>query len=383
MVIKGGGVIARRGENIRQRKDGRFEARYKVGYKIDGSPIYKSVYGKTYTAVKEKRMKAIQKGNEKNKQGTTITVQDVSIRWLETKKTQIKQSTYVKYYDTVYNHIVPKIGNIKLKKIMQSIIDEYIRELNTNGRKDKKGGLSAKSIKEIIGVFKQILQYAKKEYDFYFPDFEYCLPKSKTHEIQTLTHEEQERFTTYLIQNIDRINLGLLICLLTGLRIGEVCALKYENIDKGKKCIKIKKTLQRIRNTEPNAIQKTIVIIEDPKSTASTREVPIKEFLLNQINRFKGSDNDFLLTGSTRKYIEPRTLQNRFKQVLREVKIKEVNYHALRHTFATNAIESGCDPKTLSELLGHSDIQLTLRTYVHSSYELKQRNIENMPIYYA
>lgn len=328
-------------------------------------------------------MKAIQKGNEKNKQGTTITIQDVSIRWLETKKTQVKQSTYVKYYYVVYNHIVPALGSIKLKKLSQTIIDEYIKELNTNGRKDKKGGLSAESTKKIIGIMKQILQYAKKEYGFYYSDFEYCLPKSKVHEVQTLTHEEQERLTTYLIQNIDRINLGLLICLLTGLRIGEVCALKYENIDKNKMCIKVKKTLQRIKNTEPNAIQKTIVIIEDPKSTASTREVPIKEFLLNQINRFKGSDSDFILTGSTRKCTEPRTLQNRFKRVLTEVKIKEVNYHALRHTFATNAIESGCDPKTLSELLGHSDIQLTLRTYVHSSYELKQRNIENMPIYYA
>lgn len=320
-------------------------------------------------------MKAIQKGNEKNKQSTTITVQDVSIKWLETKKTQVKQSTYVKYYDVIYSHIVPQLGKIQIKKMMQSIIDEYIKELNRNGRKDKKGGLSAKSIKEVIGVFKQILQYAKKEYEFNHLDFVYCLPKSKTHEIQTLTHEEQERFTTYLILNLDRLNLGLLICLLTGLRIGEVCALKYENIDKNKMCIKVKKTLQRVKNTEPNAVQKTIVIIDEPKSTASIREVPIKEFLLNQINRFKGDNNGFILTGSIRKYIEPRTLQNRFKRVLREVKIKEVNYHALRHTFATNAIESGCDPKTLSELLGHSDVQLTLRTYVHSSYKLKQRNI--------
>lgn len=341
------------------------------------------MYGKTYTEVKEKRMKAIQKGNENVKKGSTITIQDVSIKWLETKKPNVKQSTYAKYHDTIHNYIIPQLGNIKVKKISQPMINEYIQELNKNGRKDKKGGLAAKSVKEVIGVFKQILQYAKKEYDFYLPDFEYCLPKSKVHEIQTLTHEEQERLTTYLIQNMDRINLGLLICLLTGLRIGEVCALKYENIDKNKTCIKVEKTLQRIKNMEPNAVHKTIVIIDNPKSTASIREVPLKEFLLNHINRFKGSNSDFILTGSTRKYIEPRILQNRFKRVLREVKIKEVNYHVLRHTFATNAIESGCDPKTLSELLGHSDVQLTLRTYVHSSYELKQKNIENMPIYYA
>lgn len=175
----------------------------------------------------------------------------------------------------------------------------------------------------------------------------------------------------------------MLICLNTGLRIGEICALRYGNINEQKSCVCVRKTLQRIKNTTGNFDSKTFINIDVPKSKTSIRDIPIKSFLINIIKRFNGCENEFILTGNNNKYIEPRALENHFKKVLQTIRIKEVNFHALRHTFATNMIEAGCDPKTLSELLGHSDIQLTLKTYVHSSYELKQKSIEKLPEYCA
>lgn len=375
--------IARKGENIRKRKDGRYEARYQAGYKLDGKPLYKSIYAKTYSDAKQKRLQALKTVNTETKTTKAITISDISIDWLSKQKLEVKTTSYAKYYDNVYNHILPHLGKIKVKAINQNTIDEYIKLLHEKGRKDKQGGLSSETIKLIAGTLKQIFKYTKKKYSINTLDFEYIIPKAKSKEVETLNHEEQERLTTYLVNNLDRQNLGLLICLYTGLRIGEICATRNGYIDINKKAIKVKKTLQRIKNVEVNAVTKTIVVIDEPKSDKSIREIPIADFLINKIKQFTGKDSDFILTGSAKRYIEPRTLTNRFKSVLSHLKIKDIKFHALRHTFATNAIESGCDIKTLSELLGHSDVQLTLRIYVHSNYELKKQSIENMIIYCA
>lgn len=374
--------MARRGENIRKRKDGRYEARYKSGFNKNGMPVYKSVYGKTYSEAKNNRLNFLS-GNKKVKNKNSLTIKDISIEWLEIKKLEVKKSTYAKYLDNVYNHILPCLGGIKICSLNQALINQFIREKSCKGNSENYKPLKSKTIKGILNVLKQILKFAEKQYKCTNLNFEYIIPKDECKEIQTLSHKEQTRLIDYLVCNLDRKNLGLLICLNTGLRIGEVCALTHGNINKYKSCICVRKTMQRIKNTTNHAKTKTIINIDDPKSRTSMRDIPINGFLIDKINCFNGKENDFLLTGSRTEYIEPRTMENHFKNVLNKLNIREVKFHAIRHTFATNMIESGCDPKTLSELLGHADVQLTLKTYVHSSYELKQKSIENMPVYCA
>lgn len=367
--------MARRGENIRKRKDGRYEARYKSGFDKNGIPIYKSVYGKTYTEAKNNRLSIIS-GNKQKTNKSYLLVRDIAIEWLEMKKLEVKKSTFAKYYDTVYNHIIRSIGGIKLCNINQNTINDLILNKYNNG-------LGTKSIKGIVNVLKQVLSFSEKQYNCNIGNLDYIIPKEEFKEVQTLSQNEQTRLIHYLLSNLDRKNLGLLICLNTGLRIGELCALKHENINFTKSCICIRKTMQRIKNMNPKSKKKTIITIDEPKSKTSMRDIPIKSFLLDKIDYFKGNENDFILTGSKVEYIEPRTMENHLKRILNTLNIKAVKFHALRHTFATNMIESGCDPKTLSELLGHSDVQLTLKTYVHSSYELKKKSIEKLPEYCA
>ena len=353
--------MARRGENIRKRKDGRYEARYKSGFNKDGVPVYKSVYGKTYTEAKNNRLNFLS-GNKEVKGKNTLTIKDISVEWLEMKKLEVKKSTYAKYLDNVFNHILPCLGGIKICNLNQVLINQFINEKSCKGNSIDYKPLKCKTIKGILNVLKQILKFAEKQYRCANLNFEYVIPKDECKEIQTLSHNEQIRLIDYLICNLDRKNLGILICLNTGLRIGEVCALTHGNINKYKSCICVRKTMQRIKNTTSHAKTKTIINIDDPKSKTSMRDIPISSFLIDKINCFNGKENDFLLTGSRTDYIEPRTMENHFKKVLQEINIKEVKFHAIRHTFATNMIESGCDPKTLSELLGHADVQLTLKT---------------------
>ena len=171
--------------------------------------------------------------------------------------------------------------------------------------------------------------------------------------------------------------MGILICLNTGLRIGEVCALRWENIDFESKKIHIEKTIERIYSKEEN---KTIVIIDTPKSITSVRTIPINSKLYNILKQIRGKSKktDFVLTGSSEHYVEPRNYQYHFKEILKRNKVKKYKFHTLRHTFATNCIEAGMDIKSLSEILGHADVSITLNIYVHSSDKIKRKYLEKI-----
>lgn len=164
----------------------------------------------------------------------------------------------------------------------------------------------------------------------------------------------------------------------TGIRIGEICALKFEDISLSDKIIHIDKTVQRVQNFNETSPQKTSVIITLPKSPKSIRDIPIPNFIINIIKEnFECSPNAFLLSGNT-SFIEPRTLENRFNSILKQCDIENVNFHVLRHTFATHSVEVGFETKSLSEILGHSSVNITLNRYVHTSMQLKQKNMAKL-----
>lgn len=204
------------------------------------------------------------------------------------------------------------------------------------------------------------------------------VPKTK---IEILTDTEQQRLEDYLMSNLNSINLGILLVLFTGIRIGEICSLMVYDLELDTGYLNINKTLQRVKNLEENAKTKTKIIIDTPKSDSSIRTIPLPNFLIEMIEKVTKdfNKNSFFLTGSIHKFIEPRTLENKYKKILENCKIEYRNFHTLRHSFASNClIKNYYDYKTLSEILGHSNPTITLKKYVHSNNFIKSEQVKRI-----
>ena len=203
--------------------------------------------------------------------------------------------------------------------------------------------------------------------------------KQSAAEMRVLSRSEQDRLCQYLSSDLNSANMGILVCLFTGIRIGEVCALKWEDISLSDQTIHVHQTMQRVQNKqEAEAAARTRVIITAPKSACSIRTIPIPDMLAEYIIQHQTSATGYFLTNSCLQYMEPRVLQMRFKQVLKKCSVKSANYHSLRHTFATRCIELGFDVKSLSEILGHASVNITMNRYVHPSMDLKRENMRRL-----
>lgn len=349
------------------RKDGRYEARYPYGYKEDGSINYKSVYGKTIDEVNLKRDIEI----ETKKNSNDLLILDKSYlgyyinAWLKSAKIRCKKSTYSNYQYMVNARIVSKFAKVKKKNITSEMVDSYTTDLLNQG-------LLPKTVKDIVVVIKQILNLAGIKLDV-------SLPKIPKKEIQIFKIEEQVILERFLLDNINTTTLGIYFCLYTGLRIGELCALKWENIDIKNKKVKINKTITRIKNPSMNSDVKTVVVMDEPKSSSSIREIPIPDFIIPILRKISKDviPTDFFVTGNG-SFVETRTYFNRYKKILGKINLSNYNFHALRHTFATRCVEKGFDPKTLSEILGHSSVKITLERYVHPNYENKVKMMNQL-----
>ena len=374
--------MSRRGDNIRKRKDGRWEARVIERHTEDGKACYKSIYANSYTEVKNKS-RSYQKQEIKPKTITCKTVDVVSYEWLESMGIKLKQSTYALYYRRIQEHIIPYFKNTRIDNISNDMVNRFVRDKSISGRLDKKGGLAPKTIKDLVSLLNQILLFAQKKGYLQGYILDLIKPMQEYKELTILSKSEQNQLVSYVKQDTDAIKLGVLISLYTGIRLGELCAIKWSDIDIEGGTLKIDKTIQRIKNIDKFATTKTKIIIDKPKSHKSLRVVPIPSFLYNKLlsQRNRSFNNSYLLTGNNT-YIEPRTYQKHFKRILKGANIRDINFHALRHTYATRAIESGIDIKTLSELLGHSSVKFTLDRYVHSSDELKKESVEKLAVSY-
>ena len=232
-------------------------------------------------------------------------------------------------------------------------------------------------MRDIVTKLKEIINFYEEEHNTKLNIKKMSLPKMNKKEIQILSNKEKQKLEKYCIQQNDLKSLGILICLNTGLRVGEVCALRWENVDFETRRIHVEKTIERIYSKEEN---KTIVIIDTPKSITSVRTIPINSKLYNILKQIRGKSKktDFVLTGSSEHYVEPRNYQYHFKEILKRNKVKKYKFHTLRHTFATNCIEAGMNIKFLSEILGHADVSITLNIYVHSSDKAKRKYLEKI-----
>jgi integrase len=309
-----------------------------------------------------------------------VIYHEIALSWLQSAKLRIKESTYARYYYVVSKYILPYLGQYKINQISNAVMNQYIEGLLKYGGSDSVLGLSNKSVSDILTIVKSTLLYAKSNGYAVLCDYSFLSIKRSEKEIRILTKDEQKRLSTFLLCQTDNYKLGVLISLYTGMRLGEVCALKWKNINLETKSIKVIETMQRIKNTDLSEKRKTKVIISEPKSKCSIREIPIPACLLEIIESFYSAPNDFVLSGSALKYVEPRNLQYHFHKYVKEVAIENVNYHSLRHTFATRCVELGFEIKSLSEILGHANVNITLNRYVHSSFELKMQNMNRLSL---
>ena len=235
--------------------------------------------------------------------------------------------------------------------------------------------------KKIKYIITASLNYAyKNKYSFKLINLEEIKLKNVPGEINIFSKENQGILEENLKVKPNIRKLCLLLCLYTGLRIGEVCGLKWEDINFSNNSLIVNRTIIRIKNSNKNIKTKTILIASTPKSSSSVRVVPIPNFLIEILKTFKSNDKYYLLSQSETIY-DPRLFQSFYKRILEKCNIKYIKFHTIRHTFATRALESKMDIKTLSEIMGHSSIEITLKLYVHPSYETKKIMIENLVNY--
>lgn len=373
--------MAKRGENIRKRKDGRWEGRFIKCRNSDGKAIYGSVYGKTYTSVKEK-LKEVNNNQFEFLKGNKMTFGEALFLWLENNKVKQKTQTYSKYLHLINTQIKPSIGHIKLSKINYVIINQYVSEKSTSGNLITNAGLSPSYIQTICFIIESTIRFCVENNLCSPVSGKIIRPTKQRKNIKILSFEEQKLLESSLLNNINETKIGILLSLYAGLRVGEVCGLKWENIDLENGIISIDSSVERIKNVnKENCSSKTVLILTDTKSETSNRTIPISKVLQKILLKNKQNNNRFVIEGKSHPYADPRTLQYAFKKCLKECDLPEVNYHALRHTFATRCVEAGVDIKSLSEILGHSNVNITLNTYVHSSLEQKKLQMEKLNIY--
>ncbi len=371
--------MPRRGENIYKRKDGRWEGRYIKGYDENNKAKYASVYAHTYNDVKIKLFQA--KNNTQNKElngKDEQTLMVYALKWLDNIHLRIKHSTYVKYANIVNNHIISALGNYKMCELTTENIREYADKESSFGKINTSKGLSPKTVKDILSVLRLILSYARELGIEIHCNLDLISIRSATEDKKIISDNEHRILLKYLLEEPDYIKTGILMCLYTGIRIGEICALRFEDISLTNNTVCVTKTMQRLQTLDEHSKTKTTITITPPKSKSSQREIPLPTFIAEQIKRLSFCPQAYLLTGDINHYIEPRTMENKFKSCLKKCGLPQYNFHQLRHRFATRCIEAGFEIKTLSEILGHSSVNITLDRYVHSSLEFKRQNMNKL-----
>lgn len=365
--------MPRQGKNIYLRKDGRWEGRYQKD-KINGKTQYGYVFGKTYEET-EQKLDAIKTKLKESTVLSSSSFESVSLEWLTTQKPQLKTSSYAKYANLLNSYLIPSFSAMPIQSITRNKAMKYSRELLVSGGISGQG-LAPKTVNSIVSVLKNVLEYASRELGISTASIEDISVRQPQKPMRVLSRLEQTILSDRLRNEPSPCNLGILLCLYTGMRIGEICALMWGDINIEEQYLFVHKSMQRVQTGDKDV--KTKVIIQTPKSDCSIRKIPIPDEMLQLLIQSRKQDDAFFLTGMIHSYMEPRSMENRFKTMTGICGISNINFHALRHTFATRCVELGFDIKSLSEILGHASVNITLNRYVHPSMELKQENMNRL-----
>ena len=298
------------------------------------------------------------------------TIREIAAAWKEYKRPYVKQSTMAAYVLILENHILPTFGedNSLPEQSVQAFVLHKIES-----------GLSTKSVKDILIVLKMVMKFGvKKEWMTYYEwDIKYP-PNSENKVLDVLSVTNHRKILNHIQSHFTFMGLGIYISLSTGLRIGEICSLKWSDINVTDGILTVNRTIERIYIIEGEK-KHTELVINTPKTKNSCREIPMNKELLGMLKPLKKVVNEdyYILTNDERP-TEPRTYRNYYKRLMEKLDIPKLKYHGLRHSFATRCIEVGCDYKTVSVLLGHSNISTTLNLYVHPNMEQKKRCIDKV-----
>ncbi len=357
--------MGKRGENIYKRKDGRWEGRFFDGRFINGRKHYVSVYGRTYREVKEKISSA--KKMSAYPGSCRLTFEQAGLKWLDYIKLRVKPSTYANYLYLFTRHLHPYFGNTDMKKLTKTMVHQFIDDKLSHGRLNGKGGVSHKYMRDMLSIVKSIAAFCEDQYDIISQIANVKSRKPEQREMKVLTEPQQKHLSVYLMENLTEQNLGILLSLYTGLRLGEVCGLLWEDFDDETGSLRVGRTVQRISDNKGS----TYLAAGTPKTSASMRYIPLPQFLWNILSERKAEKNMPIISNNMR-YTEPATLRRSFKSSLHKCGLPEIRYHDLRHTFATTCVQKQFDVKALSEILGHANSAMTLNRYVHPSMEQKR-----------
>lgn len=375
--------MCRKGDNIRKRKDGRWEARYIRYRDSEGKIHYGSLYGKSYREVKDKRNKKITElpeyGIYRHTSGTLnyqSTVEEAAEYWKQNIRHTIKASTFSNYEQIAKNQILPMLGTFQIRKITNQHISSFIRKKQENE-------LAVGTIHVILSVLRSILNSAAQEGIYTAEAIHYPHISGAAKEIKTMNSQDYQTLETFLMSNMDSFHFGLLLCMHTGIRVGELSGLRWGDIDLGQRKVKIRRTVVRIRNLnqaenpQTHKIPKTILHIGPPKTEHSNREIPLPDKLVCLAKSLCQEEKKYILTGSSR-CMEPRAIQRKYASLLKACSIPQIKIHSLRHQFSCRWVEHGFDAKSLSEILGHTSVRTTMDLYVHIQAETKRQYMNEM-----
>ena len=360
--------MAKRGENIYKRKDGRYEGRYVRGHSVEGKTLFGYIYAYTYAEVKQSLTlaKAASKQAEPVRFIGKGTLGEFLLWWLKNvMRERVKASTYAQYQERIIHHIIPALGGVAVCKLSTEQVQEFVNVLSGKG-------LAASTTINIARLLRSAMQ---KAVELHVASVNPCddvtLPNFEIKTRRALDRTEQVQLEQMAANAGKNVDIGVFLALYGGLRIGELCALRWRDFDLFSGTLTVRSTLQRIRNFEGGAA-KTVLAESAPKSKRSMRQIPLPADVADKLRRY-GKDafgDNFILTDSI-KPLEPRTLRARFDKIANNAGLS-IPFHSLRHTYAARCLEHNFDIQTLSELLGHATANTTLTVYAHSVLEHKR-----------
>ena len=299
-------------------------------------------------------------------------LKDVARQYIDELRMTHRRVTITKYEWQLRNYIIPEFGDKHVNEISTQDIISFVNRLLARNK-----ALSPKTIHEIHAMMARIRRFSILHgYDIRYAADCIGIPTEEK-KISILTAKEEEKLLTYLKENFNLTSMGILLSLFSGIRLGELCALKWNDFSLEERYFHVNRTMYRLPNTDKNASSKTVVAVEEFEKPSSIRTIPIPEKLVDYLSPEYVADA-YILSGNKDRFIDPRTMENRFKAILKKCGIKYANFNTLRHTFATRCVELGFDVKTLSEILGHSSVNMILNRYVYPSMQTKHKNMNKL-----
>ena len=367
--------MAKRGENIHKRRDGRWEGRYIKGRTSDGKAVWGYLYGHTYAEVKAELTRKKALSGFYRLSCERMRFSELAELWLATFAQSVKESTLAHYRYTLHKYLLPVLGSLMFSELNEAALERlFLQILSPDDGNHKPLGTS--SAQECLGMLKRICRYGAHLH--LLPPMELCvkLPAKKKAEPVPLNQSEQANLRAFLLDDPTPRKVGVLLQMELGLRIGEVCGLQWRDFDLHEGILTIRRTVCRISCGDGH----TKLLVQTPKTQKSAREIPLPRQLAQLLRRLKGvaTPDTWFLSGNETRPVEPRCYRKSIRCYLKKAALRIVHPHVLRHTFATTCLQAGCDIKTLSELLGHTNPTVTLQRYVHSDLTRMRKELQRV-----